>query len=121
MSGKIGGGTGDGERGALHSMGSVLTASGWRGLGGDQTVDFGAKKTRSFIAHGRKNLKAVRVAVASYNTIGGWVKKKDDGSRPGIGGRRGTRKRRRPETKAHSSRPNNIRVGVKKGSKNISC
>ena len=44
MSGKIGGGTGDGERGALHSMGSVLTASDWRGLGGDQTVDFGAKK-----------------------------------------------------------------------------
>ena len=44
MSGKIGGGTGDGERGALHSMGSVLTASDWRDLGGDQTVDFGAKK-----------------------------------------------------------------------------
>ena len=44
MSGKIGGDTGDAERGALHSMGSVLTASDWRGLGGDQTVDFGAKK-----------------------------------------------------------------------------
>ena len=43
MCGKIGGGTGDGERGTLHSMGSVLTASEWRSLGGDQTVDFGAK------------------------------------------------------------------------------
>ena len=44
MSCKIGGGTGDGERRALHSMGSVLTASVWKGLGGDQTVDLGAKK-----------------------------------------------------------------------------
>ena len=43
MSGKIGGRTGDGERGALHSMASVLTASDWRGLRGDQTVHFGAK------------------------------------------------------------------------------
>ena len=38
MSGKIVGGTGDGERGALHYMGSVLTASDWRGLGGDQRL-----------------------------------------------------------------------------------
>ena len=44
MSGKIRGGTGNRERGALHSMGSVLTASDWRSFGGDQTVDFGAKK-----------------------------------------------------------------------------
>ena len=44
MSGKIGGGTDYGDRRALHFMGSVLTASDWRGLGGDQTVDFGANK-----------------------------------------------------------------------------
>ena len=44
MLGKIGGGTGDGERRVLHSMGSVLTASDWRGLGGDQTIEFAAKK-----------------------------------------------------------------------------
>ena len=53
MSGKIDGGTGDGEIGALHSMGSVLTASDWRGLGGDQTVDFvdfGAKKLDRLLA-----------------------------------------------------------------------
>ena len=49
MSGMVGGGTGDGERKALHSMGSVLTVGNWRGLGGDQTVDFGSKKLDRFL------------------------------------------------------------------------
>ena len=49
MSGKIRGSSGNGERKALHSMGSVFTASKWRGLRGDQTVDFGAKKLDSLL------------------------------------------------------------------------
>ena len=45
MSGKTGGGSGEGEEGgSSQSIGSVLIARDWRFFGGVQTVDLGAKK-----------------------------------------------------------------------------
>ena len=48
ISGKIGGGTGDGCKGTTISIGLMLMAKVADGLGGDQIVDFGAKNCYSY-------------------------------------------------------------------------